>query len=514
MPLADPTWQRRTHPKVELVSTGGFQRSRTGARNAQKNVVGGDVADWIWNVWPERLLEHEAHIPYGLKLQRMARSGLFHRGWPTNRISVAGAISFLLRAAVPAGGVAVVAMALYWSLRITYAEILFTGDTLTSVGRAIRLVPSNARYYVRQADLLEQTGADEKLQEAALECAVALNPRDSRAWIDLGLLAETRGRFSQGEAYLLEAARVDTTYQPRSTLANYYFRRGEREKFWRWVREALKTAPGDMAPLFRLCWSLSEDAGVILERAIPNRPETLRQYLGFFLRASRLEAAEAVAERILSHATADALPLLLAYCDRLLEGREAATATRVWNSLVTRGMIKYETLIPAQGIALTNGSFRIVPRSQGFDWRIPVVDGVTASRDERPPALRLTFSGKQPEQCEVLWQYLPLLAARSYRFSFEYQTAGIGPETGMRWEVIDLTNGPTRLAESVSLSAENWTHGDLKFTTPGNITAARLVLAYRRAPGTTRITGWISLRGLRLKATSEAASLSRASVSR
>lgn len=440
-------------------------------------------------------------------------SGLFRSCWPTNRIPAAGTASFLVRAAVLAG-VAVVVIALYWSLRITYAEILFTRDTLTSVERAIQLVPSNARYYVRQADLLQQTGADEELQEAALERAVALNPRDSRVWIDLGLRAEMRRRFSRAEAYLLEAARVDTTHQPRSTLANYYFRRGEPEKFWRWVREALKTAPGDMAPQFRLCWSLSEDAGLIRERAIPDRLETLRQYLGFLLRTSRLEAAGAVAERILGHATADDLPLLLACCDRLLEGREATTAIRVWNSMVTRGMIEYETLLPAEGITLTNGSFRTVPRSQGFDWRIPVVGGVTASRDERPPTLRLTFSGKQSEQCEVLWQYLPLLAARSYRFGFEYQTAGIGPETGLHWEVIDLTNRPTRLAESMSLSAENWTHGDLKFTTPGKLAAARLVLAYRRALGTTRITGWISLRGLRLRPTSEAAFLSRAPVSR
>lgn len=347
--------------------TGTFQRSRIGARNAQKNVVGGDVAGWIRNVWREQLLEDEARIPHGFELQRTAMSGLFRLCWPTNRISAAGTTHFLVRAVVLAG-VAVVVVALYWSLRITYAEILFTRNTLTSVERAIRLVPSYARYYVCQADLLQQTGADEKLQETALEEAVALNPRDSRVWIDLGLRAEMRGSFSQAEAYLLEAARVDTTHHPRSTLANYYFRRDEPEKFWRWVREALKTAPGDMAPLFRLWWSLSEDAGLILDRAIPDRPGTLRQYLGFLLRASRLEAAEAVAERILCYATSEDLPLLLAYCDRLLEGGEAATATRVWNSMETREMIEYETLIPAEGIALTNGSFRIVPRSQGFDY--------------------------------------------------------------------------------------------------------------------------------------------------
>ncbi len=414
----------------------------------------------------------------------------------------------LVRAAA-VGGATVAGIALYWSLRITYADILFTRGTLASVEWAVRLVPNDARYHVRQADLLQETGADESLREAALKRAVTLNPRDSRVWIELGLQSEMQGRFSQAEAFLLEAARVDATHVPRSTLANYYFRRSEAEKFRHWVYEALRTAPGDTAPLFRLCWSATDDAAFILNRLIPDRRETLRSYLGFLLRASHLEAAEAVAERILGDPTGDDLPHLLAYCDRLLERHETTTATRIWNSMVTSGMIEYQTLTPGEGIVLTNGSFQTMPRSRGFDWRIPLVVGVTASREERPTALRLTFSGNQPEQCEVLWQYLPLLAAKGYRLEFEYETAGIGPETGLRWEIIDLTNAPVRLAESSSLSAETWTHGEFKFQTPSRLTAARLVLAYRRALGTTRVIGRIYLRRIALKAVSETVFLRR-----
>lgn len=411
------------------------------------------------------------------------------------------------------GVAAVAGIGLYWSLRMTYAEILFRRDDLKSVERAIELAPNNARYYIRKADLLRQAGAGEPSQVRALEQALALNPRDSRGWIQLGLLAEMEGRFSRAEECLLQAAEADATHVPRSTLANYYFRRGEPEKFWRWVREALETAPGDMAPLFRLCWTLSSDAGAILERAIPRRPEALRQYLSFLLLSSHLEAAGEVAERVLGNATAEDLAVLLAYCDRLLESRETTGALRLWNSMVTKGMIPYERLVPGGGLVLTNGSFRIAPRSQGFDWRIPAVEGVAVSRDEHPPALRFSFSGRQPEQCEVLWQYLPVLADTSYRLSFEYRTGGIEPNTGMRWEIIDLTNAAMRLAESASLSAESWTRGEVDFTTPANLRAARLVLAYRRAQGTTRITGWISLRRVRLQAAPEKAPHSRSSVS-
>jgi len=399
---------------------------------------------------------------------------------------------------------AALATALYWSVRLAYADYLARQDRLESLGRAIRLAGGNAQYRVRQAELLERAGASEELREAALQQALALNPRDSEVWIELGLRAEMRGELTRAERCLLEAARVDRTCQPRRTLAHYYFRRGDKDKFWQWVREALEKEPAgsDMAPLFRLCWSLTEDAGLILGRGLPERPEVLRQYLSFLLSASRLEAAEAVAERLLRRATAQDLPPLVTCCERWLEARRVAAATELWNALVRRGLLHYEVLSPAEGVVLTNGSFRNPPRGAGFDWRIARVEGVAATWDQRPTSLRLTFSGKQPEQCELLWQYLPLVGATSYRFRFEYQTESIGSATGLRWELQDLTQSgaPVRLVDSASLAAEAWVQQELRFRTPAKLEAARLVLTYRRQPGTTRISGWIALRDLSLRA--------------
>ena len=411
---------------------------------------------------------------------------------------------------------AVLAGALYWSVRLAYADFLFRQNRPESVAGAIRLASLNAEYHLRQAELIARAGGSDAEQEAALERAVALNPRDSEVWMELGLRAEIRGELARAERCLVEAARVDRTYPPRSTLANFYFRRGDPEKFWRWTRAALQTAPAsaDMAPLFRLCWSWSEGAELILSRAIPERPEVLRQYLSFLLGSGRLAPARAVAERMLELATAEDVPLLLTYCDRLLEARQAAAAARLWNAIIGRGLIGYQTLHPTDGLVLTNGDFRLPPRAQGFDWRLPPVEGVSVSRDIRATALHVTFSGKQPEQCELLWQYLPLLAATSYRFGFEYQTAGIAPNTGLRWEIQDVSGAPVSLAASSSLAAENWTAEELTFTTPAKRVAARLVLTYRRAPGTTRISGWIALRRVNLKAMSETVSVSRAGVSR
>ena len=48
-----------------------------------------------------------------------------------------------------------------------------------------------------------------------------------------------------GMAALHEAARVDRTFDPRWTLANYYFRRQNWDEFWKWMRAAAEMSYGD-----------------------------------------------------------------------------------------------------------------------------------------------------------------------------------------------------------------------------------------------------------------------------
>lgn len=394
--------------------------------------------------------------------------------------------------------------AAYWSVRLALADAHSRSEETASVAEGIRLGLGNAACHLRQAALLERAGAGADLVAAAVGEAVRLNPHDSIAWIELGLQAELQGDFASAERALLEAARVDRTTLPRMTLANYYFRRGSATDFWRWTREALMIAPAGagVQALFRLCWTLSGNAGEILDKAIPNRPETLRQLLSFLVDGGHLDAAQQVAARILPSITEADTGLLLTYCDRLLEARRAASAIQAWNALVEARLLPYELLRPAGGQVLTNGDFRLPLGGRGYDWRIAAGDRVSISREEADPSLHLNFDGSQPEQCEILWQYLPLQPATRYRLSYEHQANGIPAPSGLRWQVIDVTTAPSALAESELFTAEDWRRTSVVFSTPASLSGARLALSYRRAPGTTRITGWVSLRRLSLTAIS------------
>jgi hypothetical protein len=139
----------------------------------------------------------------------------------------------------------------------------------------------------------------------------------------------------------------------------------------------------------------------------------------------------------------------------------------------------------------------MLPMSQGFDWRLPSVAGVTTSLEERPAGLRISFSSRQPENCDVLTQFLPVMESSNYELRFLYRTAGIAPETGLGWRITDL-NGAKILAQGESLASESERDGRLPFRTSACGRLVRLKLTYQRALGTTRIEGFIVLRKLRL----------------
>jgi len=385
-----------------------------------------------------------------------------------------------LRRALPALlAAAALAVAAYWSLRLAYADHGARQGGVEAVRRAIRMAPGDARNY-------RQWAAREPGQAIpALEATVALNPRDSAAWVELGLAAEARSDHPRAERCLLEAARVDRMLEPRWTLANYYFRRRRAEPFWRWAGEAAAMTYDDAAPLLRLCWEMQPQPELILARVVGADAWLLRQFLGFLLARNHLEGAEPVAQRLVSRAGPEALPALLAYCDRLLGAGRAEPALRVWNGLTGKRLIGFAPLAPDGGAVLTNGDFSAPPLGRGFDWRLAPLEGVAAARAKSPPAMRFSTSGRQPADCELMSQFLPLQAGQSYRLSYRYRTAGIAAGSGLGWQVAGASSAP--------LASQEWKEEAVEFAAPAG-GLARLALVYHRAPGTTRIEGtlWIS----------------------
>lgn len=376
-----------------------------------------------------------------------------------------------------------------WSVRMAVADYWFRLETVPATRKAIRLEPDSAAYYARLAAMLQET--DPLRSTQALQRAVALNPWDSQSWVELGLRAETAGDLAGAERYMLTAARVDKLYFPKWSLVNFYFRRGDREQFWFWARQAVEMAYGDLAPLFSLCWNITSDGELIERKLDIRKADAEAGYLSYLIGQNRIEPMTRAARRLLASNREADVPVLMAACDRLIADEDAGRALPIWNRLAELHRISYRVLQPETGQSLTDGDFDALPTSQGFDWRLPGAPGVTVFQ-ERPAGLHVTFSGRQPESCEVLVEYLPVMENSGYQLRYRYRTSGIAPGTGLAWRITDFKR--TRVfAQGASLAAETETAGQLTFQTPAGGQLVRLALVYQRALGTTRIEGSIML---------------------
>jgi hypothetical protein len=394
-----------------------------------------------------------------------------------------------LAIAIAAAGFSTAAV---WSFELGWADYWFRKETLAGTEKALAITPGQAAYCYRLAILSSDDHPARAIE--ALKRAVALNPADAQSWIELGLQYEAGGDNARTEQCLVRATEEDAGYLPRWSLANYYFRRNDEQRFWFWAKQAAAMAYGDPLPLFRLCGQMEEDGNLIDRLAIRN-PAVRASYLSYLAGQNRIDLVGPPSRRVLEENRQSDTPLLLAVCDRLLNQSRVDEALDIWNGLAGTLQIPFGARSSTARSLLTNGAFTVAPTSQGFDWRVPEMDGITPASEENPSGLRLTFSGRQPERCEVLLQFVPVWENRTYKLRFQYRTSGIAAGTGLAWRITDM-NGARSLGKGRDLSAENETQDQVSFSTPAGCRLVRLSLVYQRSLGTTRIAGFIVVRSI------------------
>ena len=374
------------------------------------------------------------------------------------------------------GAIALLALAAaaWFSITFARADAEFGRHTPESVARAIQLMPRNTEYLAFHALQLDYEGED---STPVLERIAVLNPLSSAPRIRLGLAAETRGDFATAERWLLDAARVDHQFEPRWTLANYYFRRENAGQFWKGIRLALELSYGDRRPAFDLCWRISSDAAEILDRAIPDRHDVVSAYLSYVAVEHHIPAVLPGARKLASFHDPKDLPLLYAACDALLESGDEA-AVEIWT--LTGRPVPY---------GVVNGDFAGPPLNHGFDWRLLDPGGVTFVNLPAPPALRISMSGKQPESCDLLVQIMRLKAGARYVLQWEARTQALPAISGLEWR---LEN-----ERAAIVSSDDWRAGEANFVAHSHL--PRLVLAYQRPSGEPRADGFLELRHVSIR---------------
>src|SRR5258708_15020306 len=282
----------------------------------------------------------------------------------------------------------VLAIAAYFSIRLAVADSQFRRQTSVSVARALEILPGNTGYLALRALQLDYGNQD---QTPLVERARRLNPLAFAPRIRLRLAAETLGDTEAAEKWLLDAARVDRQFEPRWTLANFYFRQDRAEVFWKWMRAALEVSYADRRLAFDLCWRVGKNPDEILSRAIPHTTDVVTAYLYYVMDRHREETGPVALQLAAMQTPADTQALEAA-SDLLIEAGKASAAGELWRQLGH-----------ASSGLLSNGDFLEEPCNRGFDWRLIQQPGVTHVQLTPAAGHRIGLSGKQPESCDLMF---------------------------------------------------------------------------------------------------------------
>jgi hypothetical protein len=225
---------------------------------------------------------------------------------------------------------------------------------------------------------------------------------------------------------------------------------------------------------------MAPDTRTILARAIPDRHEVVAAFLTYLLGVRAQDAAPdvaTVAERLSQwHDPAD-LPALFQEVDALLIAGRRAGARQIWINLGYADPSETPVYHPDFGPPRTG---------RGFDWWLIQNPGVTHVSLDTPPAHRVLLSGKQPEACELLRQYVELRTGK--RYLLRWESRGIG--SGIAWRAGAAT-APLR-------PSEDWTPGQLPFVAAQD--SGVIALIYNRPIGEPRAEGAVELRHIAIEA--------------
>ncbi len=385
-------------------------------------------------------------------------------------------------------------------VRWSVADHLARKPDLTSVARAVSMAPAQTRYLLREAAMLQRLSpfdpaARSRVQQL-LEKAAQSAPLLADPWMQMGMFYEGKGDAAKAETLLLHAEAVDHTFKPAWTLANFYLRQGRDEKFWASAQRALAlTEPGgyEPEPVFDLCWRVTPDPATILKLAIPHKPWVTLAYARYLIHqdqpAAALEAWRTVAREDRMKDTFTAALL----CDRLLSANNSDGAVEVWNTWRPDARLD-----PNAGVSLTNGSLAKEPSNRGFDWHIIAAQGAQTQYFADGHEIRTEFDGDEAENAELLTQLLPVVPGAKYRFSCDYLTADVPPDTGLTWAVSDVANTSNATSTCGSLSSNDRTTASCEFSVPAQ-KLVKLALRYQRKLGTRHIRGTIRVSNMKLE---------------
>jgi tetratricopeptide (TPR) repeat protein len=367
--------------------------------------------------------------------------------------------------------------------------------------RAAESEPSNSDLWYRLGRYrqLDFAHTDLPLAISYYQRATSINSGSSFYWMDLAGAHETAGNVAQAEQAFRKARQLyPISAEAAWRFGNFLLRQGRVPEAFQQIHDAVVSDSNLTALAVSLCWRSTHDIDQILKNVLPDEWAQNWGAIQFFVQAREPMPAMAVWARIAAHGASfpvlDAFPLL----EMLIGIGHADDAETVWSqALQAGGMAAKEN---SGGSLLWNGGFEHEPLNGGFDWRVEPTAGAEMAWDEQIAhsgrrSLRVDFDGTANVDFQNVWQYVAVQPGTRYRFNAFVRTRDLSTDSGMRFEIRDISS-PGNPAHSTSnlVGTQSWTGTNTEFVAGAETKVLQIVLRRTRSDklgNKIRGTAWV-----------------------
>lgn len=382
------------------------------------------------------------------------------------------------------------------------ASYLASRPNQIDLQRAIHLEPSNAEYHDRMGYYLSYSAKNLDTAISQYQTATKLNPYVAQYWLDLANSYLVAGRTIEQQQSLEHAVAVEpTTPRVAWEAGTFFLLQGDRDKALHNFRVVLSNDPVMARQALELCWRAAKDANVVLDRALPQRPDLYFAFLDLLMDKKETAGTITVWNRLVALEQPFEVRSVFPYLRFLVLQRQVAAAEQAWRQLASldRSLSPY---LASPSNLVVNGGFEEKILNGGFDWIYvvkPHVDVAIDTSDFHSGArsLSISFDGRNPGDAGI-YQFIPVKPNTEYKFTAAYRTEDILTASGPRFSITDAYSGISYVLTEDVMGTSPWRLQQSQFRTgPGT---DLLLLGVARQPAAPLIKGKLWIDDLQLVA--------------
>jgi|SRR5208283_4668681 len=361
----------------------------------------------------------------------------------------------------------------FFGIRTAIARYYSEGDTAKWLESAVRLEPGNPEYWYNlgryQQYNLDQPDAGQA--EDAYRKAIALNPDDTKAWLDLATAYELDGKTEEARGAYLQAKKsypvsADVSWR----YGNFLLREGQQAQAYAELRRAMEADPKRAAAAFSRAYRSNPNIDELLGQLLPPIQSVYVDVIWEALSAKQLAVAKTVWAQLVTLHPHLQMRDVDHFVSELLQAGEFAEARQVWDQGVST--MNLPPLLQPQSSVVWDPSFETGFNGFSFSWHYPAIaQGVSISTDKGEKlsgnqSLRLSFDGKHNPDLEAVCTLAIVQPSTTYRFSGWIKTKSITSDEGIgfRLRAVDGTAPVVNTQQMIgtnpwTLVEQSWTSG-------------------------------------------------------